>query len=243
LPFTSAINFDKRLITTCTPYENQGKPYNNGLIALDFDVLSTFGTDAAPAWDGHWGAFNRDALRGLRVLRLVQGEFMGEQRAFAFALDPTSGALRLLEINKAPVGSDSDGPITAYHVSRSIDFDQPFNEKYIYGADYWIDTVLEDTTFTTTFRPDKYPEFQPWYSFSTSPIHNIPEGDALVDQPGFYPRRSLPKPAATGDALATKRIFTRGYEFQVATEWTGRASITQFRMHDQTEIENSKAKV
>ncbi len=240
LNLASCISFDKRLITTCTPYPNQGFPYHNGLLSLDFDILSTFGNLTNPAWDGHWGHYDLDPIQGLRVLQVVSGMFGGDFRAFAFIRDTQN---RLYEIHADTFGDDEGGPITAELITRSMEFNSEFNEKNLYGADLWIDSVTDETSFDISYRPDQYPDFTEWYSFSESPISGVPQGDAMIDEPGFTPRRSLPKPMNDSDTLSTNRILRRFYELQVKMRFTGRAAIRKFRLHAQAEVEDARAKL
>lgn len=250
LNYASLISFDKRLIATCTPYPNealavlpyQGRVFHNGLLSLDFDILSTFGKLAAPSWDGHWSAHDNDPMNGIKVLQLVEGSFNGEHRAFAFFIGP-SGNNGIIEISRDLKGHDSRGTINSKVTTRSMDFDQEFNEKTLYGGDFWIDDVQEPTEVSISYRPDQYPLFTDWYSFNVVPFGAVTEGDASVQKDGFMPRRALPKPSEATDPTMTKRNMRRGYEFQTEIEWTGRATIRKFRAHAQTELEDSKAKV
>lgn len=250
LNYASAINFDKRLIGTCTPVPNEASPddvlqsglYHNGLVSLDFDILSTFGKLAAPAWDGHWARNDLNFLDGLRILQLVEGSFNGERRAFAFYITPNNFN-GIIEISKNLRDHDSFGVITSKLITRSMDFDQEFNEKTLYGGDFWIDDVQEEVEVTTRYRPDQYPIFTDWSTFTVPPYGVVSQGDANVQTDGFMPRRALPKPADDTDPVMTKRSLRRGYEFQCEIEWAGRATMRKFRMHAQTELEESKAKV
>src|SRR5207237_361954 len=51
LYLANSIYFDNRIIATCNPYWNNGRPYHNGLVVVDFDILSSFGTKFRPAWN------------------------------------------------------------------------------------------------------------------------------------------------------------------------------------------------
>lgn len=244
LEFASCISFNKRLIGTVTPYPNQGVVYHNGLVSLDFDILSTFGRLAAPAWDGQWTDRTVDPGVGVKVLQLVTGFFDGVERAFAFYL--ANGENHIMEIGSVATGQDTiinrTGKIISNIVTRSMDFESEFNEKLLYGGDCWIDEVEEDTDVTVTYRPDQLPFFLPWHNFSVSPL-DLMQGGAPILAQGFSPRRSLPKPGDAGDADATLRMYRRGYEFQIGLQWEGRAAMRKFRMHAQTQIEDPKAKI
>jgi hypothetical protein len=239
----SAITFGNRLIVTSSPYPNQGRPYHNGLLVLDFDILSTFGNLSNPAWDGHWSNNELDHLEGMKITRLVEGMFNGKQRAFMFYLD-SEGKNALRELMPEPVGKDTAGTITSEVTLRALDFKSPFNEKELYMADLWIDRVSEPVTVTASYRPDQVRDFSPWDSVTVNPVGTpgeITPGMVPTVREGFVPRRSLKKPPDIGDPLNTKRIMRLGYEFQPKLRWTGRARIRRFRAHAQDLEENTKA--
>ncbi len=246
LDFTSAISFQNRLIATVSPYPNQGRLYHNGLVSLDFDILSSFGKTSSPAWDGQWTDRTKDPKIGLRVTRLVEGIFRGRQRAFVFYIDPYDRLNKIREILPTPIGGDSAGPIRSHLITRSMDFDKPVDEKKLYGGDLWLDKVTEETQFTVSYKPDQFPTFSPWHSFNVEPVGTpgeVTPGMVPTIKEGFNPRRSLPKPPDIGDPLNTKRIMRRFYDVQAKIQWTGRARIRKFRARSQIEVENAKATI
>lgn len=244
LNYGSAISFDNRLIATCTPQPNQLRPFHNGLLSIDFDVISSFAGALTPAWDGHWTHRALNALKGLRVSQLIEGHFAGRKRAFAFVIDP-SGYNAIVEIQPELSGQDTAGPITAQLVTRSMDNDAPDNEKGVYGGDLWVDEVAEPVTITAEYKPDQVPDFQPWDAFTVGP-QGVPgaitPGGVPTMTLGYSPRRSLQKPSDNTDPV-TQRIYRRGYEIQARLTWAGRATLRRFRMQMQEQLEDAKAKV
>ena len=242
LDFASAISFTQRVIGTCSPVPNNGALYHNGVVALDFDVLATFGQAVAnPAWDGHWGNRELDALVGFPILQLIEGEFAGEDRAFAFIIDG-DGLNALVEIQKEPIWSDTAGPITSHLITRSMDFRAQFeraefNEKSLYGGDVWVDEVKEDTHFEINYKADQQKLFNTWDSFDRSPIQAIENGVPVTNE-GYEPRHKLVKPSAETNT-DTNQLRRNGYEFQVEAKWTGRAAISKLRLQAQTTVEAS----
>lgn len=239
LQYGSVIAFDNRLIATTTPIMNQRKPYHNGALALDFDVISSFGETTKPAWDGHWGDRTGSPDIGIRILQLVEGMFFGRQRAFAFVLT-AQGKNVFAEIGRLPTGNETGGKITSRILTRKMTFNLSKEEKELYGGDYWVDEVEDDTSITFSFRPDSYPTLQPWYSDKFQAIDGLLEGDATVRTDGFSPRRRIPKPSDLGEPLVTKRIYRRGCDHQFQIEWTGRASLRGFRPQAQRLTEDAK---
>lgn len=241
LDYGSAIYFNNRIYQTTTPVWNHGRVYHDGLVVLDFDILSSFGQKPKPAWDGHYS--------GYKVTQLVAGQFNGKRRAFAFVIDG-SGNNALMEIEADQV-DDTTGPIPWELVTRSFNFAQdksssPFNEKQLYGGDIWFEEILDDlSNLKVYFRPDAYHDWVPWPFKALPNLSPIMDTDDTVagmptSLEGFFPRVTLEKPPDQYDAV-TDRILTRGYEFQVKINGTGRASIVRFRMHANQLIEDPKA--
>lgn len=245
LDYGSVIPFDNRLICTCTPQPNNWRVFHNGLLSLDFDVLSSFGEATRPAWDGHWTR--------MRTQQLVEGAFAGVQRAFAFGLEPEGDvgpgelALVIKEITRSDA-QDGNDLIPWELVTRSFDFDSPFNEKELFGGDLWVDEVKNDVTISLEYRPDQHPE---WTTWQTLPVIS-PVGTAQAITPGgvptlkhnFFPRRTIAKPENDVDSQSfTGRNMRRGFEFQVRLRGTGHCALRKLRLHAKHLVEDDKAKV
>ena len=140
LKFASAIYFDNRIIITASPYWNQGRPFHTGMVVVDFDVLSSFGTKNKPTWDGHW-----TLPQGVRISQLLTGTFNGVTRAFIFGLDENNqNQLYELSVNDR---DDWDGQRIEWEmVSRAFNFQgqsNPFEEQELYDGDIWMREVIE----------------------------------------------------------------------------------------------------
>jgi hypothetical protein len=234
LEYGSAISFNNRLHGTCTPQPNQGKLYHEGLLSLDFDVISSFGRTRDPAWDGHWST--------VRVLQIVKGRFGGRERAFVFALD-ANNQNAIYELTKNEV-RDESGAIPWELDTRSMDFDSEFNEKKLYSGDLWIEDVREPVTIKVSYRPDQVPEFAEWQTLK--PIAPAGQCGAVTCgicptiRSGYYPRKRLSKPKVECDPV-TSRELTRGFEFQTRISGIGHCSVRKLRIHARALAENGKA--
>ena len=239
LIYESSIHIDNRLLTTVTPIWNNGRPYFNGLLSLDFDVLASFGQAAhKPSWDGHWS--------GMKVTQLVEGLFEDKHRGFAFGLDD-SGNNCFYEIDDSYT-EDSSGPITSYIVPKSFTFQQYFNEDSLLDADCWFEEIREETTPQAWFKPDDYPDWVPWRTADYFPLDTlkpigvagqIANGTPTLRE-GFMPRRGLGKPNVTSDDN-TKRDLKRGYEYHIKLQWTGNAGVNRMRIHTRNNVEKAKS--
>lgn len=242
LQYASAVTHENRIYFTCTPQPNQGQPFHEGLLSLDFDVLSSFGQASKPAWDGHFS--------GMRVTQLVVGKFNRDERAFAFALDENDEN-SIYEITHDDP-HDFSGPIPWSITGRSLPFESsggqemPFNLKELYQADLWVDNV-NDTPVTPVleYRPDQAQDFVPWGTFAqinpngTCGTTNC--GGCPTIKSGFRPRLQLGKPPDDCDDAQTKRFYRLGYEFQPRLSGTGHCSIRKLRLHGQMPVENPQA--
>lgn len=234
LEYGSMIHFDNRMISTCTPQSNGNRTYHLGLLALDFDVLSSFGSASRPSWDGHWTK--------LRITQLVSGMFNGEERAFAFAI-AANGKNHLYELMKEGI-DDWDAPITSSLTGRSLTFNSPMDEKELIGGDIWVTGVAKTTTITISYRPDQAPAFATWKTLAaiaaTGTCGAINCGGCPTIVAGYYPRRTIGKPPDACDSM-TNRSLRRGFEFQPRLSWTGKATIRKFRLHAKPIIEKTHA--
>lgn len=240
LEYANSIYFDNRIIMTCTPIWNRGRMYHNGLIVLDFDILSSFGVTNNPAWNGHWS--------GVKTTQLVVGTFDGKKRAFAFGLDEDDENI-LHEIT-TDQKQDYTGKIPWELVTRSFDFSRgesssPFIEKELYGGDVWLNNTTDpDSTLAITYRPDGYDNWLEWGDIDNlEPIVTEDDNElaGLTTSKGsFAPRRTLPKPASDTDPT-TKRNLRRGFEFQAKMNGVGSMAIERFRLQAQQIVEKSRA--
>lgn len=235
LRFGSGINFNNRLIATCTPRTNSGRVYHSGLTSLDFDVLSTFGQATRPAWDGHWD--------GLKFLKLVEGKFDGVNRAFAFAID-ADGNNQIYELRPEPGAEDFSGPIPWRLDMRSMDFDTPFNEKKIQGADLWVDDVTSEVVIHAKYKSDQEPDWQEWQTLNV--IEAVGECQATdcagvpTIRKGYYPRRSLITPPPSCNEQ-TRRQGRRCFEFQTQLSGEGHCILKRYRLNAVMLDEDEKA--
>lgn len=143
LKYGSSAYFDNRIITTCSPMWNQGRPVHGGMVVVDFDILSSFGTRFKPAWEGHW-TFPQE----VKVSQVFTGTFNGVTRAFAFGIDQ-GGNNQLYEFSLDDSDDWDDQRIAWELVTRAFDFQKtsqqgsPFSEVELYDGDLWIRNITE----------------------------------------------------------------------------------------------------
>lgn len=252
LKYGSSIYFDNRIIGTCNPYPNvvpeayiKGRPYHNGLVVVDFDILSSFGTKYRPAWNGRW-----KSASNLRVTQLLTHSIHGVERAFAFGIT-SDGDNQLYEFTTSDF-DDYDGEIPWELQSRSFDFSKttqsstPFNENELYGGDIWMHGSRHQTPVTVEYKPDDYQSWVPWSSFTIRPgvvgqLGAITPGGVPTAKAGFIPRFTLAKPADDCDSDNSKRLLRRGFKFQTKISGSGHITIDRFRVQAQKLVEKATA--
>ena len=169
----SSIVFDNRFLFTATPEITFTGVSNSALtkrpitfstiVALDFTTLASIGAQRASCYDGMW--------RGLDVTKLVTGVVDGKPRAFAFCVDYNVNATNTIweitpdtyvdqPVNSAPV------PIKSILETRSFQLGSPSEVKKLIRADLWLGSLRGNTEFSVYWRPDEYPCFRDWHTFS-----------------------------------------------------------------------------
>jgi len=168
LKFCSSIYFDNRIIATCSPVWNartgtdlqpslRGRVYHQGMVVVDFDVLSSFGTKYKPTWEGHWTIGNefQSSLPDIKIAQLVTANIEGVTRAFAFGMkESRDGAGRVTYQNQLYELSfedrdDFSGAIPWEIVTRAFDFKggnqgtNQFTENELYDGDIWISEISQ----------------------------------------------------------------------------------------------------
>lgn len=233
----NGVLFNNRLLMTCGPRAIRGRGTGHwGIVALDFNNISTLTSRSQPAYDGLW--------TGIQVLKLVKGSFNGVERCFAWALD-CDGKIALWELMKDEVGwFDWDGTDTVGIESsvetRSMGWGDNGNVlKNLICADLYLDRVAGNDTVDLNFkyRSDEDMTWRDWHSFELcAPIKDCttdgcPTFQDVQEQYRTYIR--LPDPTTICSPI-TKRNTRTGYEFQVRMAWKGFVQLNRLHVWSQT---------
>ena len=222
--------FDNRLLGTCTPMEDPrgGGVYHKGILALNFENISSITETSNPAYDGLW--------TGINPWGLVTGEVEGYDRCFAFCRN-VDGSNSLWEITSRFGEDDESSPIQAFIETRSFTFDKPAIWKSLDGFEMWIDELRGSVDFDIKYRPDQYPC---WFDWATrNECATLADCNALNEfgcqegttyRPQYRPRMAFGLPEAECiDSLGIKS--DRGYEFQTRIQWTGNIRLKAFLLY------------
>jgi hypothetical protein len=90
LSFASGIEFDNRLLQTVLPFQTSVGVAHQGIMPLDFDLLTTLQEKLPPAWEG--------MHEGLDFMQLLQAESGGLQRAFTVVHSQSTGRIQIWEM-------------------------------------------------------------------------------------------------------------------------------------------------
>lgn len=218
LRFASAQFFDNRYLLTCSPYSVQGRgTAHRGMVALDFNNVSTLLERSTPAYDGLW--------TGLPILQIVKGVFNNVERLFAFALD-CNNDICLYELLKDGQGyfdnnGTTDVGVESWIETRAMSATGNGNVlELLKCADLYLDRLAGNNyvQFDFKYRSDEDPIWVDWHDFELcAPVKDCstagcPTFQNVREQYRTYLR--LPEPSDTCSQI-TKRRKRTGYEFQV----------------------------
>jgi hypothetical protein len=214
LPFASAVVFDNRLLITTRPTASALGVYHQGLVALNFDPISTLRGKAPSVYDGSWP--------GLNALQLITGEFALVQRAFAFTFNSQLSQIELWEIQNGKttqIADNTSQAINWWFETGSLkwkgeDPKEPIFKRLIDGEIH-VDDLIGRVDFQVLYRPDEWPCWIPWFAWSEC------AGTGAGSQPQFRPRMGLGEPSGRSCDTTTNRPLREAYRFQIQIRIAG----------------------
>lgn len=231
LKHCSNVNFRNRLITTCSPYRVTGRGIaHRGLVALDFNNISSLTVRSNPAYDGLW--------TGLPILQILKGKFDGTERCFIFALD-ADNKICLYELMPDEASNfDFDG-------SEDVLIESWFSSGALFGretdprsvsvplkklitSDLFLTHLAGNVTVNVKYRSDHYPFWIDWHEFELcAPMCSPACPTFEPPQKQYATFQRLPEPSDNDCNPITKRPQRLGYSFQLRIAWTGHAKLEQ----------------
>jgi hypothetical protein len=251
LYYSSAIYFDNRMLMTCSPVFTQKGVYHRGIIALDFDIISSMRGKAPAVYDGLW--------TGLQTLQLVKGMFGGRERAFAFVLFGgvnTEPEIQLWEIltdgedyqdqNSIPIQWQFESADMKFTGKGMTDMDV----KRLINGELFIDDLRGAVNFEVQYKPDSYPCWIPWHSWAVCAQDRDCGIDPLTGcltinnfKPQYRNRMGMGEPNPRACDEVTNRPFREGTSFQIRMVITGHCRIRKQRYMAIPVAEDTFAKV
>lgn len=230
LQFTSAVVFDNRLLTTCSPFRAtyDATPYGvafRGLTILDFMPVSSMFERSQPTWDGIWN--------GLSILQILVVNCYGKDRCFMFVLNSCQ-QIELWELSSANRFDNTSDRILWSLETRNMGFkDQSELLKNLERTEHWLTNIVGEVDYDIRYRPDEYPFWQSLDSGTWC------AGTGMCDSPGctppsapfpqYRPRRISAGPNWDDCEAANDKKFRNGFEFSFRLALTGAARLRRFR--------------
>lgn len=229
LQYSSGVNFDNRMLMTCSPAISQGHGiYHRGLVVLDFDLITAMREKFPPAWEGLW--------TGLNILKILRVRHNHVIRCFAYILN-SNNEIDLWELTRSNL-FDNDGTenlrIEWSIDTRSMDFGSKFDSNQLFSGDVFIDNVSGEVNISLQYIPDSYPCPIDWDSWSECAKVELCVEDMVACQalpnfrPQYRPNHQLKQPADTFDPIL-KKLHRVAYEFGFRFNNVGYFRMKQFR--------------
>lgn len=255
LGFAGLTYFDNRLLMTVSPQTlgNGQGCYHGGVVALNFDNISSITSKSTPAYDGLW--------TGINPYGFTQGNVNGVQRCFAFCYMPDTQTNELWEITTETGDDDDSVRIPSSIESRSFDFRPQYSPNQITGteiisryeskqltkAEVYVDNIVGSVDFSLSYRPNQYPCWIPWKSWSEcaggTDCDSIGQLNGICKQPIFSEMQYRAKmeigpPPIACDPIS-KKVLSRAYEFEVKLDVTGQARVRGLLLFSNKRSENN----
>jgi hypothetical protein len=231
LRFGSGVNFNNRLLMTTSPTYCKGHGiYHRALTVLDFDLISGMTGKSPPAWEGIW--------TGLNFLKVFKASHRNVERCFAYVLSAAS-EIELWELtteDKLDNDGETDIRIQWSIDTRSMDFGSKFDSNTLFSGDVFLDRLTGSVNFDIDYRPDSYPCWKDWDSWSECAKTSVCPEDITrcmtfeTFQEQYRPNHQLLQPADTFDAI-TNHLYRVGYEFQFRLNIIGFCRLKQCRFN------------
>jgi hypothetical protein len=244
LHMSSGINFDNRLWETILPVQTAVGVAFQGIGVLDFDILSSFqdklaggagevgavGT-AFPAWEG--------MLEPGLTLQLLEDDFNGLQRAFAFMVSGKTGKIQLWEPTTYQKTDYGDKRIIWRVDFPAYNWNSSFDIKELDSNELWIDKLFGTVDIFAEWREDANSCWHPWTVKRLCTARNpgelgLPGGQGYAYPITYCESGSIPvvfeKPPAYDCNDQDKRPVNLGCQHQLRLTITGWCQIRGERM-------------
>jgi len=222
----STVLFKNRLLNTVWGRTSSFGTYHLGLVALDFDPVSSMRNKQAPRWEGIW--------TGLKILQIVVGIFNGLERCFAITFNSSyQSQLELWELNEEAIFDSETVRIPCAIESSGLFRDSPFSKKSLETARIFVSGLVGTVDFDMKYRPDQWPCWVDWHSWSECAAEDdCSENECMTGEAAqlqYRPRMGLPQPRddCNESAGLPMRLF---YQMQYRLSWAGPCTINQTRI-------------
>ncbi len=230
LRWATGIFFDNRLLQSCLPKAVDAGVAHEGILPLDFDLISSLGSKLSPAWEGIWN--------GLDVLQLLEGDFGGRQRAFAFTQSELNADIQLWELTTSDRFENGDNRVTWFIETPSYTWGDTMSRKQLDSMELWVDKIFGTVDFTVFYIPDQHPCPVFWHTWQACAARSCEEDlnqatcTGYPAQPYREQFRNFVLPVPPIECLAgVNRPSNLGYQFRVIIQVVGWARIRGLKLY------------
>jgi hypothetical protein len=223
LPFCESALFDNRLLTLCNQVPLVNGCYHTGIIALDFDLISSMSGKLPPAYDGLWV--------GLKFTSILASKFSGKERCFVTHRSP-EGKNEIWELLKTGYLDDGRNRITSVIEGASLlrVGSTPQSLKSLDGGDISLENLTGDIDVQIQFKPDQSPCWTDWATLTMcAKDKDCGACPAVTYQPQYRAKKRFGQPPDTCSASDNKPARL-GYSFQPRITITGGFSVNTLRL-------------
>lgn len=235
LPWSSGVFFDNRILMTASPISTPQGVYHKALVSINNDLISTLRDKKPPSYDGVWP--------GQNSLSVVTGEFSLVERCYQFTFNTVQSVIELWELlpssvsdvqnNPNPVVADNNGQDA---IEWWFDSSSLFKEviakrtfKRLFNGEIMVDKLVGRVDFQVFWKPDQYPCWTPWFSWSECATQNT-GSPTDTTKPQFRPRMGFGEPPNQPCDTSTNRPLREGYTFQIRVVITGQCEVVGLRL-------------
>lgn len=151
--YGSAINFGNRLLETSKPTQGAQGVYHPGVIALNFEPISSLAGKAPSVYDGLW--------IGVNALQWVQGQFNSLERGFAFTYNRNTAKIELYELlmdQQSRVDNNGSDVRIKWQFETACLFKDLkgkglFDSVLLQDGEFYIADVFGTVDFSVYYRP------------------------------------------------------------------------------------------
>jgi hypothetical protein len=214
LSYGSSVVFDNRLLASAAPAVSGQGVFHQGVVALNFDLLSNLRGKAPPAYDGLW--------TGLNILQNVSGLFDGTSRGFAITFNLDTNRLELYELlpSSSPQKFDNGSTRIKWGFETPLVFGPqakpPTELARLMDGEFMVQDMVGTVHVKVQYRPDFYPCWVDWREFDVC-ADTVPTNA----QPGYLTRLGLGEPSSIPCESGNNRPLRTGHFFQLRFEFTG----------------------
>lgn len=223
LQFGKATEFNNRMLHTSKPTQGPGGVFHRGLIALNFEPISSLAGKAPAVYDGLW--------TGLNVLHIIKGLFDGVQRCFLFTYNINTDELELYELLLDDVARFDNNGIEDIRITWTFETASLFKEVkgkslfdtvQLQDGEFYLADIVGTVEFQVWYKPSFHPCWVLWHEGQVCSKERVitDAADDLV-KPATRVAIGIGKPKADTCDPNNKRPYCVGETFQFKFVFTG----------------------